>query len=77
MFFERFDWLATSKDQIAMRYNYNTFHSPGSATSNPISTTGYTAYVERRRAGSRRPRPLDARSQPHAASRYARLLLAE
>ncbi len=28
-----------------MRYNYNTFRSPGFATSNPISTTGYTAYV--------------------------------
>jgi hypothetical protein len=43
--FERVDLLATSKDQISMRYNYNTFTSPGSATSNPISTTGYTAYV--------------------------------
>lgn len=43
--FERFDWMVTSRDQITMRYNYNTFTSPGSATSNPISTTGYTAYV--------------------------------
>ena len=45
LFFERFDWQLTDRDQIAMRYNYNTFRSPGSATSNPISTTGYTAYV--------------------------------
>jgi hypothetical protein len=44
--FERFDWLATAKDQIAMRYNYNTFTSPGSATSNPITTTGQQAYSD-------------------------------
>jgi hypothetical protein len=41
--FERVDWMATSKDQIAMRYNYNTFTSPGTATSNPIPTTGRQA----------------------------------
>ncbi len=40
-FFEKVDLLATSKDQIAMRYNYNTFNSPGgSNTFNPISTSG-------------------------------------
>ena len=44
--FERVDLLATSKDQLAMRYNYNTFTSPGSATSNPISTNGQQAYSD-------------------------------
>jgi len=44
--FERADWLASSKDQVAMRYNYNTFTSPGSATSNPISTSGQQAYSD-------------------------------
>ncbi len=42
--FERADLLATDKDQVALRYNYNTFTSPGSATSNPISTTGLQDY---------------------------------
>jgi hypothetical protein len=43
-FFERVDLLATSKDQVAMRYNYNTFDSPGgSNTFNPISTSGIQA----------------------------------
>ena len=46
VFFERFDWLATAKDQVSMRYNYNTFTSPGSATSNPITTTGQQAYSD-------------------------------
>ena len=44
--FERFDWLATAKDQVAMRYNYNTFTSPGSATSNPITTTAQQAFSD-------------------------------
>jgi hypothetical protein len=44
--FERVDWMPASKDQIAMRYNYNTFTSPGSATSNPIPTTGRQAFAD-------------------------------
>jgi hypothetical protein len=44
VFFERADLLATSKDQIALRYNYNTFNSPGGAsTGNPSSASGIQA----------------------------------
>ena len=46
VFFERADLYATAKDQIALRYNYNTFRSPGSATSNPIATSGRQAYSD-------------------------------
>ena len=46
VFFERGDWMPTSKDQIALRYNYNTFRSPGSATSNPIATSGQQAFSD-------------------------------
>ena len=43
-FFERGDWLPTAKDQIALRYNYNTFNSPGgSSTGNPSATSGIQA----------------------------------
>jgi hypothetical protein len=42
--FERADLLATAKDQIALRYNYNTFVSPGGVTSNPVPNFGYTYY---------------------------------
>jgi hypothetical protein len=44
VFFERADLLATAKDQITMRYNYNTFVSPGGVTSNPVPNFGYTFY---------------------------------
>src|SRR5205085_11349353 len=48
LFFERADLVATSKDQVAMRYNYNLFKAPATITSNPVPGTGYTAYrVER------------------------------
>ena len=46
VFFERADLMLTSKDQIAMRYNYNTFVSPGSATSNPIPGSGRQSYSD-------------------------------
>ena len=44
LFFERADFMATSKDQIAMRYNYTVFRATATTTSNPVSTTGFTAY---------------------------------
>jgi hypothetical protein len=44
IFFERLDWMPSSKDMVALRYNFNTFLTPGEFTSNPIPDTAIQSY---------------------------------
>lgn len=44
VFFERLDWMPSAKDMVLLRYNYNTFFSPGMVTSNPVPGTAIQSF---------------------------------
>lgn len=44
VWFERLDWTPSAKDMVLLRYNYNTFSSPGQVTSNPVPGTAIQSF---------------------------------